>query len=890
MMKRLTNKALALILSMIMVLMSVPAVYAETASNTNLDASANDAVEFFSSLGVIDKADVDGENLSRGEFIDLLMAAMNYPYDHISSAHKFNDVTAEQSWFENVGKAYNLGFISGYTDYTFAPNENILMSHAITVIRRALNVSSDGVLHDNADFITVESEFSKVAASVDTTKTYLSDVDALKLLYRMLMIKVTVGVSNLGYTEEDTLLSKLWDAYKITGKVTAVPMTSTDSKVGCRSNAVEIDGKDYSIASQNYSDLLGYTVNAYVTKGEDNARGTVISIAPASGRNNVLTLDSTMLIDDCFDGKYVYYETENSKRINKAKVSTTPSVIYNGLFAGAQPENDLFDIILGEIELIDSDFDGIYDCIKIENYDTIVANGAPTSSQKLVNDYYNSTEFVLFEKDGYTNINEIYFDGVAGSADKILKNDLINFYVTENGEYRYIKAHVVRDTVTGELKAKGKDTFTVGEREIRFAKRFENNAIPGKGDNATVGSYGIFRMNYLGEIEIFEKLDNQGEFSGILIKIFSEDPDLETYLIRIFTTGMDMINYEVARNLTIDGEKARTSDRAKELLLDTKISEFDENADLLCQLVTYELDENGRIIKIYTSAGTDAKAPKLDFDFATRTFLTSGGDWYGEGYRDFRVNNTTKFFVIPPLDSDGNLIVDEMFVTDYDNLNNTSSVNCAAYNVAEDCYADKVVIIYNYDNSNLGNQPELYFVQNNTLKMNKDNELVRYLTVYHKGTKWEYETDSVSLGEELEPGDLINLVLDNEDVVRYISRVYTLQNDMIQHGVISGSTTNYRDANRIIAGYMTANYNGFVRLTYDKTHSLDQESEPFDTLWSLGSVNVLKFNERTGAVSIITANDFAEYISKNKGSDYLFVVRDSYGVTNTAFLYELEER
>lgn len=888
-MKRLTNKAISLLLSLIMVMMSASAVFAETEPNLDLDATASDAVEFFSSLGVIDKSEIDGENLSRGEFIDLLMAAMNYPYDHISSAHKFNDVTAEQSWFENVGKAYNLGFISGYTDYTFAPNENILMSHAVTVVRRALNVSSDGVLKDNADFLTMESEFDKVAASVDTSKQYLSDVDALKMLYRMLMIKVTVGVSNLGYTEEDTLLSKLWDAYKVTGKVTAIPITALDSKIGCREGAIEIDGYDYTIAVQNYSDLLGYTVNAYATRDKDGGRGTIISIGKASGKNNSLEIDSTMLTEDCFDGKYVYYETDGSKRIKKAKVSTTASVIYNGVFAGAQVENDLYDITLGTIELIDSDFDGTYDCVKIEDFSTFVAGGEATTAQKLMVDYYNSTETVYFEKDGFTNIVELYFDGVPGTVDNIIKGDVVNYYQTENGAYRYIKAYVCRETVTGEIKAKSNDTITIGDREIRAAKRFRNNATVDKGDNASIGSYGLFRLNYLGEAEIFEKMQKEGEYSGILVKMFSEDADRETYLIRIFTSGMDMINYEAARNLTINGEKARTYDRAKELLLPTKISEFDANSELLVQLVNYELDKDGRIIKLYTSAGTDAKAPKLDYDFETRTYLTSGGNWYGTNYRDFRVNTATQFFVIPPLDSEGNLIQAGMFATNMDNLGNTQSVNCAAYNVTDDFFAGAVVFVYNYDNSNLGNTPDLYLVQNNTVKVNKDNELVRYLTVYLKGVKYQYETDELSCGENLEPGDLINLVLDNEDVIRYVSRVYTLTNDMVQQGIVSGGA-NYRDANRIIAGYMTANYNGFARLTYDKSHSLDQESEVFDTLWSLGSVSIIKFNERTGAVETISASDFNEYISKNKGNDYLFVVRDSYGVTNTAFLYELKER
>ena len=104
----------------------------------------DEAVEFFAQMGVINKENIKDEAINRGEFVELLMKAMNNPYDYISSEHTFNDVTAEQTWFESVGKAYNQGIINGYTKNEFRPYEKISVSQAITVMRNVLNVV-DGV-------------------------------------------------------------------------------------------------------------------------------------------------------------------------------------------------------------------------------------------------------------------------------------------------------------------------------------------------------------------------------------------------------------------------------------------------------------------------------------------------------------------------------------------------------------------------------------------------------------------------------------------------------------------------------------------------------------------------------------------------------------------------
>lgn len=201
-----------------------------------------------------------------------------------------------------------------------------------------------------------------------------------------------------------------------------------------------------------------------------------------------------------------------------------------------------------------------------------------------------------------------------------------------------------------------------------------------------------------------------------------------------------------------------------------------------------------------------------------------------------------------------------------------------------------VVFIYTYDNEDYGDVPTIYLVEQNNVKANKNNEVVRELTLFSQGSVYTYETLTEDVGKDIVPGDLIFITKDYENVIRHIQVKYSINYPRLIQGVVNGSDSNYRSAARLSASYMTAVSDGWARLTYDKSKAKDVTLEPYNGLWNLGAVNISVFNERTGTAKIADSSSLPLYLSSNMGNDYLIMVYESYGQMYDCIIYELEER
>ena len=839
-----------------------------------------ESIEFFSQAGVIDKESIGEQPLSRGGFIDLLMKSMNNPYDYISSEHMFNDVTAEQPWFKSLGKAYNLGLVNGYSENEFHPYELISQKQIDLVLKRLLNV--DGNYKDFTFYnsITPKGEYDKIYRGVSFDNGYLDTKNALRLFYNILKVERTIIDGK--NTSHDTILSALWDAYSVEGILEATGLSSIDNNSNCAISSVVISGQTFDVDINCY-DYLGCYVKAYVNE-DDEMGARIISIFPLNTKNNIEIISSQQIDIGCFDGKYISYEKNNQKRNDKLKISPTVSVIYNGKFVGADFEYSIFDIRLGNIKLIDNNKDNTYEVAIIENYSTIIASNSITTDEAIIADYYDSSKFIKFQDYDYNNNLEIYFDGVEGDVSKIVSMDLVNYFEIINGSERYIKAYVSRETVTGTITSVSGDYIIVEGKKILC--KYQNDGGEFRGDPPSPGSYGTVRLNFMGEAEGFDVRESTDLFTGILIKVF-EDNSGESFVVRMFTSGSTIKNFETPGSIIIDKEKYRSLYNITEKLTETKYSEYNLNQDLLCQLVKYRL-KDGKLTEIYTSGSEYPESPKIDYPFEKRQYTTVG-NVFGTNVRDFRVNQSTKFYIVPPL-KDGEFRPDELTVTDLDGVGDSTSFISQAYNVNEFGEAELVVFIYSYADENFGNNPTLYLVESNIEMRNEDKEMVRKLNLFSKGSMYEFYTIDKNVARDVHPGDLVFITRDYENIIRNISVKYTLQYPRLYQGIINGDDSNYRSAARLSVSYLTAYSNGWARLTINPEKATSPMAKQYDGIWNLGALNVTLFNETGESAKKIDAATLPLYISESKGDDYLVAVYESYGQLQDCFVYELKGR
>ena len=112
---------------------------ANTFNDVPADAWFNEAVSTMANGGYItgyDDGSFGGErNISRAEFVTMLVRFVGVKEAECS----FTDIPKDHWAYDYIATAIAAGWISGYTDNTFKPNQSITRAEAMTIINRVLN-------------------------------------------------------------------------------------------------------------------------------------------------------------------------------------------------------------------------------------------------------------------------------------------------------------------------------------------------------------------------------------------------------------------------------------------------------------------------------------------------------------------------------------------------------------------------------------------------------------------------------------------------------------------------------------------------------------------------------------------------------------------------------
>lgn len=98
--------------------------------------SVNVLAENFILNGYLDGTFKPEANITRGEFAKIIVSATNTL--NSSATASFSDVTADDWYYYYVSSAYKEGFIKGYPDGTFRPNDYITRADICTIVSRCL--------------------------------------------------------------------------------------------------------------------------------------------------------------------------------------------------------------------------------------------------------------------------------------------------------------------------------------------------------------------------------------------------------------------------------------------------------------------------------------------------------------------------------------------------------------------------------------------------------------------------------------------------------------------------------------------------------------------------------------------------------------------------------
>lgn len=617
------KKILALLLC---IMQCSTTIYAEEKNNTDYTPAHAQAL---TALGIIDELDekafsVD-EPITRTDFVQIISGLVNYENDGNIAGDSiyYRDVLEKDGMAAKVDYLTDLGFVSGYGDGLFQPEESVKAVHVITVLAKILGYDtmaehSGGypagyikALRDAGVKFTLSSN-DQLATGSQVTELVYQALDA-----KMLLIGMNGEVS---YDDSVTILSKYHDIKINEGIVTAV-----DYFDELRSGRITINEETYSYMTRDIEKWLGLNVKYFYNQDD-----TVVYLEQGK-RNKVVDLEVD-LIEKIKDGRFYYYTNKTISRTVSKRIGAAVDYIYNGVRITPGKGEDM-NVYLpkyeGSVRLIDNNNDEALDYIIILNYDTFVVNDLITEDCIYYDKYtqrINSQGQVEAQLPLDLSDKEVEFayivdamTGVYLERSDITKDAVLSVAKSLDGKVVHII--VSGNSVTGTVTStgtddKGRKFVVVNDKKYIVSKVYTDF----KG-NISIGTTATFKLTGGDVIADFDI----GSSYAYLIDA-KEYEDEEGIMFRIYTAEGNFEKIMSAEKLTVNEHK---SIRPKEALTHLKNGQ----AEVEPGVVILEKNSEGKVRKIYTKNAGSTSEKRLykrscfptsaDYDSDLSVFYTS---------------------------------------------------------------------------------------------------------------------------------------------------------------------------------------------------------------------------------------------------------------------------
>lgn len=581
--KKLISSMLASVMAISMFTSSVYAYIAQDVKNTEFKTQAT----VLGALGImVGDADTGtfrpNDSIKRSEATKIGVALMglsdvaNVP----GQVTKYPDI-AKDYWANGfINTATNHGLVIGDTSGNFRPEDQIKYNEVVTILVRALGYESQAIAKGG-----YPTGYVAVASSIGLTKGVASAADSLisrgnvaimayNALTINLMEQTGFGTNIKFEITNKTLLADKLNTSIVSGKVNAVGSSVLDSGNALSNNGIRIDDKNYTTEKTDIRTILGFNVDAYL----NNKTKKIIAVIPAEGKNSVLNIDCENIasIENTMSSKSISYWKNSDKDLKtlKANIENSAYVVYNGKKA----DFSKFAIInSGYISLLDSDSNGKYDIVFINETINYVVDEVYASSQKITDKYLQPTLTLDFKDTSKTVILEKANEYIG--IDDLKEWDVVTFTISEDGSI--IFGNVSRDKVEGKITEINGSKLHIADRQLSVAANYANSF--------SVGDEGIFYIDYEGKIAGFDGTKAKSNNYAYLENIALTNGISKTLKLELFTAEGKFEIVEAASKMTVNSSKNLSPDAAYSAI------------GAKGKLVTFEKNADGKLIKITTA-------------------------------------------------------------------------------------------------------------------------------------------------------------------------------------------------------------------------------------------------------------------------------------------------
>lgn len=666
-----------------------------------------------------------------------------------NGATKYPDVVSNHWANGYINVATDQGMVIGDDVGTFRPDDTISYAEMVTIMIRALGYEK--MAESKGGYPT---GYLVTASNIGLTKNVPGNGDegitrgkVARLVFNGLTIKLMEQVgygSDVKYEVVDkTLLYDYLDVEKITDQVKAVGSSAINGDSNLKDSQIQIGDKIYNIANADVREILGFNVDAYVEKdGKTNEKNLLVAI-PVEGKNESVKIDADdieeIINEESSKAVRYWVNKDTDKNAKKAAVASDAKVMYNGK---AGTFEDFKKIESGTLTLLDSDTNGEYDIVFINETVNYVVDEALTSTHKIV-DKYGKKTLVLDPDD--TNISFTIEKGSEFIGIKDLKEwDVLT--VTQSKDNSFIHIEVSSEKISGTVTEKDNEKVYIDGKGYKVAANYPNTI--------SLNDEGTFYLDVQGKIAAVDADSRISSNYAYLNSIEMASGINKVLELELFTKDGKSLLLKSAAKVKVNNSSS--------VLAKDALEKIGKNP----QLITYELNSDGAVSKITTAKDLNGKIDEDNFSknmsLSEAVYKSASGKLVTSS-SSVTVTDDTVVFDIP----NGKTDTEDYSIRDKKFFINDDKYDVVVYDLSEDLSAGVLVVT-----SSTGDADEsssIAVVDKITKTQNDDGVDIEKLYAVQNGKAITISTNETGVLVKKSGGETVSLA--QGDIIQYKTNV-----------------------------------------------------------------------------------------------------------------------
>ena len=317
---------------------------------------------------------------------------------------KFVDVKEEDRPYIETIASY--GYMNGIGQNEFAPKAFVSREQLVKIFVSILGADGFATMMGGYPdgYIQIARRLKLLSGINGSMKGNATRIEVANVIYDALHVDIPtlaeIRDTSLVYQMQKghTFLSEYLDIYQGKGIYSGNSVTMLNDEKGVNEGLVMIGDEFYKDPNGLAEGKLGHDVTVYVHRPDGMDFGEIVYIEDNYSNKVIRVMSDDFISVNDFTLKYYKNDKETTEEL-----ATICNMIYNGQYVTYNPK--YYSGFDGYIDFVDNDGDGVFNVIKITDFDTYVVSKVSIEEEKLILEHGFGSVIL---KDNYA---DIYLDG-----------------------------------------------------------------------------------------------------------------------------------------------------------------------------------------------------------------------------------------------------------------------------------------------------------------------------------------------------------------------------------------------------------------------------------------------------------------------------------------------